>query len=53
VAVGESDQLLGAVDAHADQHQQAEFVLAEANVDVDAVRARGHFPNEAAAMKCV
>ena len=37
VAVGQRDQLLGAVGAHPDQHQQAQLVLAEADVDVDAV----------------
>ncbi|GAA4976807.1 hypothetical protein GCM10023334_103300 [Nonomuraea thailandensis] len=34
VAVGERDEFLAAVGAHSDQHQQAEFVLLEPDVDV-------------------
>jgi hypothetical protein len=42
VSVGQRDQLLPAVRAHADHHQQAEFVLLEADVDVDAIRPQVH-----------
>ncbi|GAA4930490.1 hypothetical protein GCM10023334_037540 [Nonomuraea thailandensis] len=37
VAVGEGDEFLTAVGAHPDQHQQAESVLLQADVDVNAI----------------
>jgi hypothetical protein len=37
VAVGQGDELLAPIGAHADEHQQAQLVLLEADVDVDAV----------------
>jgi hypothetical protein len=37
IAVGERDELLAAVGADPDQHQQAQLVLFQANVDVDTV----------------
>jgi len=38
VAIAQGDQLLTPVRAHPDQHEQAQFVLFKADVDVDAVR---------------
>jgi hypothetical protein len=40
--VGERDQLLGAVGADSDHHQQAHLVLLEANLEVDAVDSHVH-----------
>jgi len=37
VAIGQRDELLAAVGPHAEEHQQAQLVLLEADVDVDAV----------------
>ena len=37
IAVGQRDELLVAVGTHADHHQQAEFLLLEADLEVDAV----------------
>ncbi len=37
VAIGQGDELLAAVGTHADEHQQAQFRLVEADGDVDAV----------------
>jgi hypothetical protein len=37
IAISQGDELFAAVGAHPDQHQQAQLVLFEADVDVDAV----------------
>ena len=42
VAVGQGDQLLAAVGAHADHHQQAQLVLLQPDVHVDPVRPHVH-----------
>jgi hypothetical protein len=42
VAVGQGDEFLAAIGPHADHHQQAQFVLLQADVDVDAVGPQVH-----------
>ena len=42
VAIGQRDEFLAAVGAHPDHHQQAQFVLLESDVDVDAVGPQVH-----------
>jgi hypothetical protein len=37
LAIGEGDELLAAIGAHADHHQQAQLVVFEADVHVDTV----------------
>ncbi len=37
VSVGQGDEFLAAIGAHADHHQQAELLLLEADLEVDAV----------------
>ena len=42
VTVGERYQLLAAVGAHPDHHQQAQLLVVEAHVDMDAVSPQVH-----------